>query len=70
MTYIESSSSIVTSRSHHQKAAEQHEKGFKHHRQAALLLDAGDARQAGTHANIALRHAMDALETGHTALKV
>ena len=47
----------------HRKAAEQHEKAAKHLRQAALLEDAGDLRQADTHASIAFGHAVLALET-------
>ncbi len=55
--------SIITPQFRHRKAAEQHEKAAKHHRQAALLEDAGDARQADTHAHIAFGHAVLALET-------
>ena len=74
MTYIDASislaTSIITPQFHHRKAVEQHEKAIKHHRQAALLFDAGDKRQAQTHANIALSHAVAALETGSMALKI
>ena len=54
----------------HREAAEQLEKAVKHHRQAALLLDAGDARQAETHGNIAYRHTAQALQVSDRALKV
>lgn len=74
MTYINASithaTSIITPQFRHRKAAELHESAGKHHRQAALLLDAGDKRQADTHANIAVGHAQSALETGGMALKV
>jgi hypothetical protein len=59
----------ITPQLRHRKAAEQHEKAVRHHRQAALLLDAGDERQADTHANIAFSHAVSALETSGMALK-
>jgi hypothetical protein len=71
MTHIPAADShsapITTPQSHHRKAADLHEKAVKHHRQAARLLDAGDEQQAQTHANIAHRHAMSALETADMA---
>lgn len=45
--------SIITPQFRHRQAAELHERAVKHHRHAALLHDAGDERQADTHANIA-----------------
>jgi hypothetical protein len=60
----------VTPQFLHLAAAEQHAKAIKHHRQAAMLHDAGDSRQADTHGNIAYNHAMKAAETSDRALKV
>lgn len=59
----------ITPQLRHHKAVQQHENAIKHHRQAALLLDSGDERQADTHANIAFSHAVSALETSGMALK-
>lgn len=53
----------------HREAAALLEKAVKHHRQAALLRDAGDARQAETHGNLAYRHTAQALEISGQALK-
>ncbi len=41
----------------HRKAADVHERAFRHHREAARLHEKGDHRQADIHANIALGHA-------------
>lgn len=41
----------------HRKAADVHERAFRHHREAARLHEKGDHRQAEIHANIALGHA-------------
>lgn len=48
----------------HRVAVELHEKAIKHHREAARLHETGDQRQADSHANIAHRHAVSALEKG------
>ena len=56
--------SILTPQSLHREAAVQLEKAVKHHRQAALLHDAGDARQAETHASIAYNHSEKGLKIG------
>jgi len=45
--------STLTPQSLHREAAIQLEKAVKHHRQAALLHDAGDARQAETQGSMA-----------------
>jgi hypothetical protein len=62
--------SIVTPQFLHREAAVQLEKAVKHHRQAALLHEAGDARQAETHGSIAYDHTAQALEVGGRALNV
>lgn len=62
--------SLVTPQFLHREAASQLEKAVRHHRQAALLHDAGDARQAETHGNIAHRHTAQALEVSERALAV
>ena len=62
--------SLITPQFLHREAAQQLEKAVKHHRQAALLHDGGDARQAETHGNIAYRHTAQALEVSERALKV
>ena len=71
MPYLEPTTtrraSIITPQNRHRSAAELHDKAAKHHRQAALLHDAGDERQAETHANIANRHARSALVTSEAA---
>lgn len=54
---------VPTPQYRHRLAIELHEKAIRHHRVAALLHDAGDPRQATTHANIACRHATAALES-------
>ncbi len=54
----------------HREAAAQLEKAVKHHRQAALLHDAGDARQAETHGSIAYNHTAQALEASGRAKNV
>ena len=54
----------------HREAAVQLEKAVKHHRQAALLHDVGDARQAETHGSIAYNHTAHALEVSGRALNV
>ena len=60
--------STITAQSLHREAAVQLEKAVKHHRQAALLHDAGDARQAETHGSIAYNHTAQALEVSGRAL--
>jgi hypothetical protein len=74
ITYVDASmahrTSIITPQHRHRMAAEQHENALKHHRQAALLHDAGDDQQADIHANIAYSHAVSALETAGRTLQV
>jgi hypothetical protein len=73
MTFTETSNtqqSLVTPQFLHREAAAQLEKAVKHHRQAALLHDAGDARQAETHGSIAYNHTAHALEVSGRALNV
>lgn len=60
----------VSPQSLHLTAAELHEKAFKHHRQASLLHEVGDATQADAHGNIAYNHALKAAEASGRALKV
>lgn len=62
--------SLVSPQFLHREAAVQLEKAVKHHRQAALLHDVGDARQAETHGNIAYNHTAHALEVSGRALNV
>ena len=62
--------SILSPQSLHREAAVQLEKAVKHHRQAALLHDAGDARQAETHASISYNHAEQGLAVSGRALNV
>ncbi|OGB50023.1 MAG: hypothetical protein A2496_23810 [Burkholderiales bacterium RIFOXYC12_FULL_60_6] len=62
--------SLVTPQFLHREAAVQLKKAVKHHRQAALLHDAGDARQAETHGSIAYNHTAQALEVSGRALNV
>jgi hypothetical protein len=61
---------LVTPQSFHRETAVQLEKAVKHHRQAALLHDCGDARQAETHASIACKHTAHALEVSRRALNL
>ena len=73
MTYTEASISrepLVTPQLLHREAAVQLEKAIKHHRQAALLHEAGDARQAETHGSIAYSHTAHALQVSGQALNV
>lgn len=73
MTYTNTSvatETTVTPQSLHLEAAVQLDRAAKHHRQAALLHDAGDARQADTHANIAHVSTARALVDSERALKV
>jgi hypothetical protein len=60
--------SLITPQFLHREAAVQLEKAVKHHRQAALLHEAGDARQAETHGSIAYNHTAQALEVSGRAL--
>jgi cytochrome c peroxidase len=62
--------SLVTPQFLHREAAVQLEKAVKHHRQAALLHDSGDIRQAETHGNIAYNHTAQALDVSGRALNV
>ena len=61
---------ILTPQSLHREAAIQLEKAVKHHRQAALLHDAGDASQAETLASIAYKHAEPGLAVSGRELNV
>ena len=61
---------ILTPQSLHREAAIQLEKAVRHHRQAALLHDAGDARQAETQASMAYNHTELGLEVSGRALNV
>lgn len=61
---------LITPQSLHREAAIQLEKAVKHHRQAALLHDAGDAKQAETHGSIAYNHTAQALDVSGRALNV
>jgi hypothetical protein len=73
MTYIETSNiplSLDTPQFLHREAVVHLEKAVKHHRQAALLHEAGDARQAETHGSIAYNHTAHALEVSGRALNV
>jgi hypothetical protein len=51
----------LTPQVRHFNAAECSEKAIKHHRQAALLHDAGDVAQASIHASLARKHTVAAL---------
>lgn len=62
--------SLITPQHLHREAAAQLERAVKHHRQAAMLHDAGDARQAETHGSIAYNHTAHALEVSGRALNV
>ena len=73
MSYTDTSISrepLVTPQFLHREAAAQLEKAVKHHRQAALLHDAGDARQAETHGSLAYNHTANALEVSGRAMNV
>ena len=61
---------LLTPQSLHREAAVQLEKAIQHHRQAASLHDAGDARQAETHGSMAYNHTAHALDVGARALNV
>jgi hypothetical protein len=67
---LRSTTSLISPGVLHRSAALQLEAAAKHHRQAALLHDSGDARQADTHANIAHVNATKALADSERALKV
>lgn len=62
--------SLVSPQFLHREAAVQLEKAVKHHRQAALLHDVGDARQAENHGSIAHNHTAHALEVSGRARNV
>jgi hypothetical protein len=73
MTYTLASTtqqSLLSPQLLHREAAVQLEKALKHHRQAALFHDAGDARQAETHGSIAYNHTASALQVSGRALNV
>jgi hypothetical protein len=73
MTYTDASiprDSLVTPQLLHREAVAQLEKAVKHHRQAALLHDVGDARQAETHGSIAYNHTARALDASGRAMNV
>jgi hypothetical protein len=65
-----SQESIVTPQFLHREAAVQLEKAVKHHRQAALLHDSGDVKQAEIHGTTAYNHTAQALEVSGRALNV
>jgi hypothetical protein len=69
-TLRSNTASLIKPEELHRSAATQLEKAAKHHRQAALLHDMGDARQADTHANIAHISATKALGDSERALRV
>ncbi len=54
----------------HREAVVQLEKAAKHHRQAALLHDSGNSRQAETHGTIAYNRTAQASEVSGRALNV
>jgi hypothetical protein len=73
MTFTDTSDArdtLVTPQFLHREAAAKLEKAVKHHRQAALLHDAGDSRQAETHGSIAYNHTAQALELSGRAMNV
>jgi len=73
MTYTDPSvspASVISPQFLHREAAVQLEKAVKHHRQAALLHESGDSRQAETHGSIAYNHTAQALEVSGRALNV
>ena len=73
MTYSDPSisrQSLITPQFLHREAATQLEKALMHHRRAALLHDAGDARQAENMGSIAYNHTARALEVSRRALNV
>lgn len=65
-----SATSHITPEVLHRLAATQLEKAAKHHRQAALLRDASDPRQADTHANMTHVSTVKELADSEQALKV
>jgi hypothetical protein len=67
---LESTEHLVTPQRLHREAAATLEKAVKHHRQAALLHDTGDSRQAETHGSIAYNHTAQALEVSGRALNL
>ncbi|HEY8907917.1 MAG TPA: hypothetical protein VIM63_17970 [Rhodoferax sp.] len=71
MTHTDTSisrESLLTPQSLHREAAVELEKALKHHRQAVLLHDAGDARQAETQGGLAYSHTAQALQVSGRAL--
>ncbi|MBB1075934.1 hypothetical protein HUU62_16135 [Rhodoferax sp. 4810] len=62
--------SLLTPQSLHREAAVQLEKAIRHHRQAASLHEAGDAREAETHGSMAYNHTAHALDVSARALNV
>jgi hypothetical protein len=66
----DNTASVISPQFLHREAALQLERSAKHHWHAALLHEAGDARQAGTHANMAHVSAARALADSNRALKV
>ncbi|MBK6359618.1 MAG: hypothetical protein IPL15_21590 [Comamonadaceae bacterium] len=64
------SMSLITPQNRQHKAIELHEKAIRHLKEAVRLHDAGDKRQANTHAAIANGHATSALLAGAGALNV
>lgn len=73
MTFTDASNTrahLGSPQSLHREAAVQLEVAVKHHRQAAMLHDAGDAREAETHGSIAYNHTAHALEVSGRALNI
>ncbi|HOE40157.1 MAG TPA: hypothetical protein PLB25_00750 [Rhodoferax sp.] len=62
--------SLVTAQSLHREAVVHLEKAVKHHRQATLLHDSGDAQQAESHGSMAYNHTAHALEASGRAMNV
>lgn len=60
----------VTPQFLHREAVVHLEKAVKHHQQAALLHDNGDASQAESHGSIAYNHTAHALEASGRAMNV
>jgi hypothetical protein len=70
MTQREAPPVLTSAQALHRVAAEHHERAFKHHRQAALMLDAGNTLEASSHAAIARFCAARALNAGEKAIEL
>ena len=69
MTQQEAPPALISAQALHRAAAEHHERAFKHHRQAALMLDAGNTLEASSHASIARFCAARALNAAEKAIE-